>query len=253
MLKLKGKAPSYLDRKPIRGYNFLKRSAMRGKVTKEELRKDPILEFITRVMNYVVKDREKVMWGFVIVVAAFVAGYFFFSSGGAAPPQVRLSYIQAVSLYMSGDTANSVEIFRNLAQTASNKIEGKRSLYYLGDFSLRQGNMDEAERYYERFLKSKPHDPLMESGAYAALGSIALSKGDPQKAVQNYLRAKELAPFESQKAIYLYKAALAAEAAGDYKKALDFLEEFEQKYKDNPLYGDVRGEMKFLKGAISAR
>ena len=217
---------------------------MRGKVTKEELRKDPILEFITKVMNYVVKDREKVLWGFVIIIAAFVAGYFFFSSGSGAPPQVKLSYIQAVSLYMSGDTTNSVEIFRNLAQTASSKIEGKRSLYYLGDFYLRQGNIEEAERYYQRFLKSKPHDPLLESGAYAALGSIALSKGNPQKALQDYL---------SQKALYLYKAALAAEAAGDYKKALDFLEEFEQKYKDHPLYGDVRGEMKFIKGAVSAR
>ncbi|HDM89820.1 MAG TPA: tetratricopeptide repeat protein [candidate division WOR-3 bacterium] len=231
----------------------MKRSTMRGKVTKEELRKDPILEFITKVMNYVVRNREKVLWGVVIIIAAFVAGYFFFSSGSGAPPQVKLSYIQAVSLYMSGDTTNSVEIFRNLAQTASSKIEGKRSLYYLGDFYLRQGNIEEAERYYQRFLKSKPHDPLLESGAYAALGSIALSKGDPQKALQDYLRAEELAPFESQKALYLYKAALAAEAAGDYKKALDFLEEFEQKYKDHPLYGDVRGEMKFIKGAVSAR
>ncbi len=223
---------------------------MSGKITKQELRKDPVLEFLTKVMNFIVREREKVLWGVVIVVAACVVGFFLFSSKKAAPPQVKLTYYQAVSLYMAGDTINSIEFFRQLAETAPDKDEGKRALYYLGQYSLKKGDIEEAEKYFNRFLKSSPKDPLLEAGAWAALAAIEFDRGNLDKAVKLYIKARELAPFESQKAVYLYKAALAAEAKGDYKMALDFLQEFEEKYKDHPLMTDVRGEIKYLKGAI---
>lgn len=224
------------------------------KLTKKELRRDPIREFLLESVDWSKKNKEKVIWGIAIFLVAVVAAGFFYGTKNRSSSQNRLKLLSALAAYSQNDTTQFVTILQNLINVSGGSIEGKRALYYLAQYKLERGDIDAAETYTRKYLKSKLGDPILDAGAYALLGSIAIERGNPEESVRYYLEAKKTTPYESFKIFYSYKAARAYVEANQYEKALEILKELTKDYPDNSLVqGIVKNEIPLLEGELKGQ
>ena len=134
-----------------------------------------------------------------------------------------------------------------------NTLHGKKAHFYLGAYYLSQGGFEEAQRHFEVFLRSGVSDPFLKAAAQAGLAEIYLNRKDYNKAAEVFRKAESMAPFDSYKALYRYKAAQAFEMAGNYAEALRLLRSLKEVYKYNPLGAQVDREIAFLEGFLEVR
>lgn len=225
------------------------------RITKKELRHDPLLEFANKAVNFVFREgsREKLLWGLVGFTALVIIGIFYFSSrGSSSPPDAEVKYLQAVTLFVRGDTT-AYPIFEELVTRYRNTDSGKRALYYLGVYYENNGQGDEAEKYLRRFLASGLNDKFLMALAYGHLGAVLLDKGNPREAAESFLKARDMIPSKNYKAYYQFKAATAFKDAGMIKDALDLLDNCEDLYGDTPIMSEIRGEIRMLRGYLVAK
>jgi len=225
---------------------------MAKRLTKKEIRRDPVYETLVKGVDYITRKKEKILWGVGgVVLVAIVLGLLL-QSGGRKSPQAQLRYLLALSQMRTGDTLGYFTTLQELVNAFKDTDYGKRALYHMGYFYLQRGVIDSAEIFFNRFLRSGFKDALLLAGAKASLASIALEKGEYENAKRLFLEAYSKTPYESMKALYLYKAAITSEIMGKYDEALNLLKEFEEKFRKHPLYGQyVLGEIKFLNGYLS--
>jgi tetratricopeptide (TPR) repeat protein len=225
------------------------------RITKKELRHDPLLEFANKVINFVFREerKEKILWGFVGLTALLVIAIFYFSSKGTPnPPDAEVKYLQAVSLYARGDTT-AYTILEELVTRYRNTDSGKRALYYLAVYLENDGRMDEAERYFREFLSSGLKDEFLMALAHGHLGEILMDNGKPREAAEYFIKARDMIPSKNFKAFYQFKAATAYKDAGMRKEALDLLDNFEDLYGDTPVITELRGEIRILRGYLAMK
>ncbi len=195
-------------------------------ITKQELRKDPIRDFLMRILGYFTEKPERAYWvlGILLLLAAIAV---FQAMNHPKPnPESQLTYLQAVTLLATGDTTRALPLFQNLTQQYGNTPEGKAALYYLGTHYLNFGDREKARSYLEQFLRSKPQDPYLKAFALSKLGDLALDDGDPAKALSYYEQAENLVDFTSFRTLLTLKKATALKAQGRYQEALDLLKSY---------------------------
>ncbi len=205
---------------------------------------DKIVELWDWVKDHVKETLITVGVLFVLLIAVAI----FTSSGSRYAPDSELNYLVAISRYATGDTTASIQTFLKLVETQPKSPEAKRSLFYLGHYNLQKGALEEAERYFKRFLDSGLDDPFMKASAYNGLATIAVDKKEYDRAISYLKKAEELNPFETYKAYYEYRMMKIYELKGENDKALEVAENFVEKYKEHPLFSEVSEEMRFLKG-----
>ncbi len=202
-------------------------------LTKQELRKDPIRDFLMRILGYFTEKPERAYWalGALLVLAVIVA---FQAMNRPKPnPQTQVAYLQAVTLLATGDTTNALPILRNLAEQHLNTPEGKAALYYLGTHYLNFGDREKARTYLEQFVNAKPKDPYLKGFALSKLGDIALDEGDPAQALTYYQEAEKLVDFQSFRTLLTLKKATALKLQGRYQEALSLLQEYRKAHSRN--------------------
>jgi tetratricopeptide (TPR) repeat protein len=220
------------------------------RLTKQELRHDPFLETLEKLTGVMKAHGNKVLWGAVIVFGAIVAIVIYTSQNRQGASEAEWKFLQAISLYSQGDTAQSVPIFDELMDVYGGTLPGKKAGYYLGIHALKQRDLDVSEEFFKSYLASKPRDPFLEMSAHGCLASIALDKDRLDEALMLFERAEAISPYQTYKAYYAYKAALAARMSGRYDDAIRHLEKFEDEYKDSPFRTSARKELSFVKGAM---
>lgn len=224
------------------------------RLTKRELRHDPVREAINKFLGYFFTGgkKDKVLWGIVIVAIIVIAGIFMSNSGSSRVPEAQVRYLQALTLYARGDTL-AYPLFQELAARYRGKDSGKRALFYLGVIEEERGDYDAAESHFREFLHSGVGDPFLVAGAYGHLGSILMVKGRYGEAADHFIKARDIALSKNMKAFYHYKAIIAYKKAGENKKALALLNNFEDLYGDTHFINEVRGEIRILKGTLEVQ
>ncbi len=204
------------------------------------------------VIDYIKEHLRNVIIGGVVVLVLLIGVAIVVSYHPAPPPGTQLKYMRAISLFTMGDST-AVDSLLSIAEVAPSSVEGKRALYYLGVAYMKKGDMDAAESYFNRFLKSGLKDPFMTALAYNHLATIEINKGKVDKGLAYLKKAMDENPYASYKGFYLYRMIIINEELGNYKEAYKLAKEFKEKYKDHPLYVDVSQELKFLEGALTSQ
>jgi TolA-binding protein len=221
------------------------------KLTKEELRRDPIKESLLRAYEWSRHNRDKVIYGIGVFIVLIVSAGIFFGSRGKSPPENELKFLGAIVSLNQGDTTQFVNLLQDVINTAPKSSFGKRAMYYLAQYKLSRGDDRTAEELIKRYIKSKLNDPILDPGAYGILGSIYFKRGDMEKSASYYLAAEEESPYESVKAFFGYKAAKCYVEAKNYKKALEIMEELIKKYPKTSIVQEVvKNDIPFLRGAL---
>ncbi len=221
------------------------------RLSKEELRRDPVKEFLLNTLEWGKKNSEKVLWGSVVFVALVIGSSIYFGTRSKSTTQGKMMFLSALAAYAQNDTTRFVSILNDLMSTSSGTPEGKRAIYYMAQYKLEKGELDQAELLIKKYLKSKLNDPFLDAGAYATLGSIYLEKGDIEESAKNFLEAAKIVPYETFQVFYRYRAARVYMDSGKYKKALQIMENLVQKHSNNSFVQEVvKNEIPILKGAI---
>ena len=224
------------------------------RLTKEELRRDPVRDFLQKSFFWLVEKKDQVILVSAILLAVLIVIGYSKSSHNRKNPDAELTYLRAVTLFASKDTTNSyLDQFRQLATKYKNTIYGKKAYYYLGVYYLDHFNNDSAKFYFEKFLKSKVDDKFLEAAAHAGLAAVYENKGLFEDAYKEYMEAYRLALTKTYKGLYFYKAAKCKELEGDYETALKMFKEFKEKFKDHTLAFKASQEIAFIEGLKEAK
>ncbi len=222
-----------------------------AKLTKQELRRDPVREFLTKAFNALMAKPERLYWtGGLLAILVLLSIY----KGLNKPrpnPNAELGLLQAITYLAGNDTTNASQMLNTLVTTYGKTAEGKKAHYYLATLALDRGDTAKAREHLEAFLKSGIRDPYLESFALAKLGDLAMDRGDFEKAVSLYAKAAKKIPVQAYQTYLTLKQVRALRFAGEYQRALDLLKTYKASHDLGSFTLDFREEEALLQGALA--
>lgn len=224
------------------------------KITKEELKRDKVEEFILSFFSTFKKDPKKISGIFVILFAVLILIIFITQKKPGKDFQGERIFIQALTFLNGGELQKSEELFRQIYNNSRNSFEGKKSLYYLGHLSFLKGDLNEAERYFKEYISSKSGDKFLIAAAQEGLSEIYFSRKEKDKAIKHIENAIKIAPFKFQKSYYfLRKVEMLKELEDNKTLILNVIKENEDLWKDSPFKDEITNIFEYIEGAIGAK
>ncbi len=203
------------------------------KLTRHELKEDPLVTGAFRAREYVAENREKFLWG-AGLFALFVLAGFWFLNGRREKDALAETILTRANLEMqTGQLPLALQDLRLLVEKHSGTRPGREGFYYLANAYFQLADYGQAEHYYGEFLKRSRNSPLIAASAYAGLATCLELKGKNKEAAGNFAKAVEAARGNSQTPDYLAGAIRTHAAIGDSARAREF---FARLKKDFPIY-----------------
>lgn len=198
-----------------------------GKLTKEELRDDPVVDAFMRAVTIVRQRATIIMVVLGLIAVGLVATQLVRQSGERAEKDAALKLLDGEGQYQSGNVAEALRLFLSGAETFKGSPSGKLAGLRAADCQLEMGQTAEAMRLYQKFLDSRPKDDLLRASALRGLAKSLESSGKGEEAVKKFeeaaaiqaspMRADDLV---SAAQIHL-EAGRLAEAKALYQKVYD--------------------------------
>jgi TolA-binding protein len=203
------------------------------KLTRHELKEDPLVTGAFRAREYLAENREKFLWGLGILALLILAGFWFMNSRKEKDAEAETILTRANLELQTGQVPLALQNLRLLVEKHSGTRPGREGFYYLANAYFQLGDYQQAEHYYGEFLKRSGNAPVIAASAYAGLATCLELKGKNKEASGNFAKAVEAARGNSQTPDYLVGAVRTHAALGDSAKARQF---FARLKKDFPIY-----------------
>ncbi|MBN1980922.1 MAG: tetratricopeptide repeat protein [Chitinivibrionales bacterium] len=189
---------------------------------KEELRRDPLLEFLAQAKQYVQKYNRHFIAsaiGIVVVVAGIqLYGYVNKSSMAKA----KDSFGRAMILYSDNKETDAIEAFKGVVEKYGQSPQAAYSAYMIGQILVAKGKFDDAIPWLEKGFSIRKNTGFIQGNCLEALGVCYEAKGDLQKA-QSYLEKSLNEPLSAYRHTEVrWKLALINKKLGDKNKATEY-------------------------------
>lgn len=151
------------------------------KLTKKELKKDPLVIFIAQAVEFLRDEWVKIVASVVAVIVVIVVGYLIVNGS-------RKSTINAYDAAITAIANNAPEahdLLKRVVDDHSGSEYAGEALITLANDSVRQKDLDNAEKYFQQYIKNYD-DPIYLFNAYNGLGAVYEEKGDYKKAAETY-------------------------------------------------------------------
>jgi tetratricopeptide (TPR) repeat protein len=205
------------------------------KLTRHELKEDPLVTGAFRAREVLAENREKFLWGLAALALVVLAGVWFFNSRREKNAKAETILTRANLELQTGQLPLALQDLRLLVEKHSGTEAGKEAYYYLANAYFQISDYEQAEHYYGEFLKRAGGVPVITASAYAGLATCLELKGKNKEAAANFARAVETARGSSQTPDYLVGAIRTHAALGDSAKARQY---FQRLKKDFAIYRD---------------
>jgi TolA-binding protein len=205
------------------------------KLTRHELKEDPLVTGAFRARAYLEENRDKFLWGLGILTILILAGIWFFTSQHEKGIQAETLLTRANLELQTGQVPLALQDLRVLVEKHGGTQAGKEGSYYLANTYFQLDDYEQAEHYYREFLGRGGNAPVVTASAHAGLAVCLELKGNTKEAAANFVKAVESAKKNSQTPDYLVGAIRAHAAIGDSAKAREY---FARLKKDFSIYRD---------------
>ena len=203
------------------------------KLTRHELKEDFLVTGAFRARQYLLENREKLLWGIAAFVLLILAAVWFMKSRREGGAQAETILTRANLELQTQQLPLALQDLRLLVEKHSGTRAGQEGLYYLANAYFQLGDYDQAEHYYGRFVQRSGNFPVITASAYAGLAICLELKGKTKAAAENFKKAVEASKKSSQTPDYLVGAIRTHAALGDSAQVRSF---FARLKKDFPIY-----------------
>jgi TolA-binding protein len=200
------------------------------RLTKHQLKEDPLVTGAFRAQVYLQENREKLVWGAGILAALVLASIWFFNARGEKADQAETLLTRANLEFQGGQTPLALQDYRQLTEKYPGTRAGKEGLYYLANAYFQTADYNQAELYFDKFLKNSGSNDLLKASGHAGLAAALDKNGKTKEAAGHYLSAVKLSQKNSLAADYLVGAVKTHSALGDSTKARELLKQLRQEY-----------------------
>jgi TolA-binding protein len=214
--------------------------ASRKRLTKKEIKHDPIIERTLQAWGYLVRNRNRAITAgmAVVAVAALAWGVSAYQASHRAESDTDLG--RAMLHMQTGERDKAVELLTDLTTQKRGSEAGKRASYYLAYVKFEGGDYAASRDLYEQFRRRGVSDPFLKASAAKGVADCDVELGKYAEAGREYLAVADeyrdvpLAPE------CLYLAGLALSKAGDAAQATDALQRLIDGYPEFGRLGDAR-------------
>ncbi|HLG94268.1 MAG TPA: tetratricopeptide repeat protein [candidate division Zixibacteria bacterium] len=203
------------------------------RLTRHELKEDPLVTGAFRAREYLAENREKFLWGLAVLALLVLGGWWFLNDRREKDALAETVLTRANLELQTGQLPLALQDLRLLVEKHSGTPAGKEGFYYLANAYFQIADYEQAEHYYREFIKRSGNSPVIAASAHAGLATCLELKGRTEEAAASFVRAVEGARGNSQTPDYLVGAVRTHAALGDSAKARQF---FSRLKKDFPIY-----------------
>ncbi len=199
-----------------------------------------------------VARNQKYIFGVVLAIALVTVGYVMYQKFIVQPKEqeaademfaAQQNFQQAVDGTKSDSLFNLALKgsegkygFKQIAEKYSGTAAGNLANYYSGIALLNTGKYAEAVTALEKF---KSDDVMLSVLAIGAIGDAYAQQNQPQKALDQYVKASEMNPNDLTTPRFLLKAGQTALAMGKKADALKYFNTIKDKYESTPEGGNI--------------
>ncbi len=162
-----------------------------------------------------------------------LAGFWFFNMRGKKEEAAEQLLTRANFEFQGGQVPLALQDFRQLVERNSGTSAGSEGLYYLANAYFLVGDYQQAELYFDKFVKASAKKPLLTASAYAGRALCLEKRGDTKAAAAAFEQAAKISKDSPQTPDYLVGAIRARSVLGDSVQARAQLTRLR---KDFPLF-----------------
>ncbi len=152
------------------------------KLTKKELKKDPLLIFIAQATDFI-RDEWVKIGSTILVVVLVVGGAYLFVDGRK---KNAVNAYDAAMTAMANNAPEARDLLKRVVDDYSGSDFAGDALMQLANSYFSEENYDLAEEYFSEYISKFGNDPVFTFNAYNGLGSIYEMREDYAKAAETY-------------------------------------------------------------------
>ena len=222
------------------------------KITKREIRQDPLLETLYSAEKFYESHSKRIMvigGGLLVLVLILLIG-----SGwrGSSRRTAEDMLSQAAASLASGNSAAAINELDLLVAEYPKSSAGREALFFMGRAFLSLDNPKAGRESLEEYLK-KSKNSLHLCAAMEILGGIAESEGRYVEAAELFQRASSIGDFSFNIQQNRVNAAMSWLLAGEYDRASEILEDLEKTENPHALIRDQIEELSSRLKILSLR
>lgn len=209
---------------------------MTDKITRQELKEpDKLQVAFWKLVDYVSKNRKKVLITSIIATACIAAVFSWFIYSDRYEKKAQEKYRQAYDFDLKGGVRGSdhaLQGYLDLTAGYPRSKAAKIAYYRLGGLYYQQGKYDDSIATYEKFLKSSFSDPVLNCLANFGIGYALEAKSDYANALKAFDKAMAVYPGDRLAVIGNRNIARIYEQLNDIPKSLEYYKKALEKAKD---------------------
>ncbi len=152
------------------------------KLTKKELKKDPLLIFTAQILDFLRAEWIKI--ASTVLVVVFVITVATFMLKGRKKSEIN-AYDAALTA-LQNNAPEASDLLKSVADKYSGSTYAADAMLRLGNLYFQQKDYDTSEKYFKRYIDKFAGDPLSDFNAYKGLGVVLEEKGDYTNAASTY-------------------------------------------------------------------
>ena len=160
------------------------------KITRKEIKKDPLLETIDSVEAKFEKNKKTYGNLAILVVLVLIGGYVFSNNQKQNKIDSNSALGMAMVAYSNMDYENAKFQFESIRSNFGNTISANLSSYFLGKIAFEKADFVNSLLHLNDFLKYSDDDDILVCGAIKLITEISLKNNDSEEALKNLNKAK---------------------------------------------------------------
>jgi TolA-binding protein len=207
----------------------------RKKITRKEMKEDPLVTYYVRVQKFMQNYSKQVNIGLIAIVAIVVIGIFVIRSKKKADIIANGKLGIAEQYYAAMNYTRAIDELKAIIMTYSGTYAAGRATFYLANVYFEQNDFDNAEKYYQMYLDDYGTNRLLSASSMAGNAACLESRNQYDDAAVIYEKAGKKYSDLSQAPYYLKDASRCYLLAGDNESGKSVLEYIQETYPKSPI------------------
>ena len=221
----------------------------RKRITKKELKHDAMLEAIYKVETFVKRYSKQVMYGGAGLLAVIVVSAVMLNSKREAEVKADSAVGIAQFKLLTGDFQDAEVRLEDALRKYPGTKAAREGKFYLANAHYLLGNIEEAEKYYLKFLAESSNDPILESSANSGLAAIKEDNNENLSAANYYMKASVISTVTAQSEAYMLSSIRNYYKSGEIERAKEMVEDM---LADEDLNNKTKEGAQYWKSIIMA-